>query len=49
MLSPQDQLILAKTYMELGRSASMRGEWEDAIEWYERAVALRADLLARIP
>jgi class 3 adenylate cyclase/tetratricopeptide (TPR) repeat protein len=48
ILGPQDELVLAKTYMERGRSASFVGDWEAALAWYERGVGLRADLLARI-
>ncbi len=46
-LGPQDALILVKTYIELGRSAAVEGDWDTALSWYERALKLREDLVAR--
>ena len=46
-LGPQDQLILAKTYMERGQVDSFHDDWESSVTWYERALTFRNDLLAR--
>ncbi|MCC6790841.1 MAG: hypothetical protein IT336_04100, partial [Thermomicrobiales bacterium] len=46
-LGPQDMLILVKTYTERGRSAQLAGDWETALIWYQKALDLREDLVAR--
>jgi class 3 adenylate cyclase/tetratricopeptide (TPR) repeat protein len=47
ILGPQDQLIMVKAALERGRVASFVGNWTTALEWYERALPPRADILAR--
>jgi class 3 adenylate cyclase/predicted Zn-dependent protease len=46
-LGPQDALILVKTYMERGRIASLQGDWDLALTWYQKGLAQREDLVAR--
>ena len=46
-LGPEDELLLAKTYTEIGRLAANRNQWTDAINWYDRALSHRNELLAR--
>ncbi len=47
IIGPQDELILLKTYIELGRIASLNGEWDRALVWYEKGLPIREDLVAR--
>ena len=46
-LGPQDSLILVKSYLGRGRIAGFDEDPEGALDWYERALDLREDLVAR--
>ncbi|MEA2512990.1 MAG: hypothetical protein QOJ59_2477 [Thermomicrobiales bacterium] len=46
-LGPQDELILVKTDLALGRLATGADDWDGALAWFQKAVDLREDLLAR--
>lgn len=46
-LGPRDELVLAKADYQRGLLAALDSQWVQANAWYQKAVALRADLLAR--
>lgn len=46
-LGPQDELLLVRAYRERGHIAAFADELDTALAWYEKAVGLREDLLAR--
>ncbi|MEA2523637.1 MAG: MalT-like region, partial [Thermomicrobiales bacterium] len=46
-LGPQDELVLVTTYLALGNLAREAGEWQTAIQWLQKGIAHRDELLAR--
>jgi tetratricopeptide (TPR) repeat protein len=46
-LGPEEDLLLVKSYTEIGRLAANNDDWTSAINWYDRALSRRNELLAR--